>query len=93
MNKENTQLDVSSSEEAEQAQAQAMIRDAQALDAVRQRLAQQRSRPSLEHCEQCGEDIPLARRQAVRGVTMCIHCQTLAERFRANHRQPDDSSE
>jgi hypothetical protein len=43
MNKELEQLDVSSSEEGEQAQANALIRDAQALDAVRQKLAKQRS--------------------------------------------------
>ena len=47
MNNDIEQLDVSASEEGEQAQAIAMIRDAQALDAVRQKLAKQRSQPSL----------------------------------------------
>jgi phage/conjugal plasmid C-4 type zinc finger TraR family protein len=87
------QLDVSNSEEGEQAQAIALIRDAQALDAVRQKLAKQRSQPSLEFCDACGEDIPLARREAVPGVTMCIYCQAKSERFTANYRQPGANSE
>lgn len=30
---------------------------------------------SLEYCEECGEEIPLARRQAVPGVRLCLSCQ------------------
>jgi phage/conjugal plasmid C-4 type zinc finger TraR family protein len=93
MNNDREQLDVSASEEGEQAQAIAMIRDAQALDAVRQRLAKQRSQPSLEECDACGEEIPEARRLAVPGVTMCIYCQSKSERFTASYRQPGDSLE
>ena len=93
MNHQSEQLDASSSEEGEQAQANALIREAQALDAVRQRLALQRSQPSLEFCDACGEDIPEARRQAVPGVTMCIYCQSKSERFTANYRQPGANSE
>ena len=43
MNNDLDQLDASGSEEGEQAQAIAMIRDAQALDALRQQLARQRT--------------------------------------------------
>ena len=93
MNNELEQLDVSSSEEGEQAQANALIRDAQALDAVRQKLAKQRSQPSLTECDDCGEDIPEARRLAVPGVSMCIYCQSKSERFTANYRPPGGSSE
>jgi len=93
MNKELEQLDVSSSEEGEQAQANALIREAQALDSVRQRLAKQRSQPSFSHCDACGEEIPEARRTAVPGVTMCIYCQSKSERFTASYRQPGASSE
>jgi phage/conjugal plasmid C-4 type zinc finger TraR family protein len=93
MNNDREQLDVSASEEGEQAQAIAMIRDAQALDAVRQRLAKQRSQPSLSECDTCGEDIPEARQLAVPGVTMCIYCQSKSERFTANYRQPGGSLE
>ncbi|SFF13649.1 TraR/DksA C4-type zinc finger protein [Nitrosomonas sp. Nm166] len=31
-------------------------------------------RPSLSHCEDCGEAIPLER-QKIAGVTRCIWCQ------------------
>lgn len=31
---------------------------------------------SLTHCEECGESIPQARREAVPGVRLCIECQT-----------------
>jgi phage/conjugal plasmid C-4 type zinc finger TraR family protein len=93
MNKELEQLDVSSSEEGEQAQANALIREAQALDSVRQKLAKQRSQPSFSHCDACGEEIPEARRIAVPGVTMCIYCQSKSERFTANYRQPGANSE
>jgi len=93
MNNDREQLDVSASEEGEQAQAIAMIRDAQALDAVRQKLAKQRSQPSLTECDACGEDIPEARRLAVPGVTMCIYCQSKSERFTANYRPPGDNLE
>jgi len=30
---------------------------------------------SLEFCEECGESIPEARRLAMQGVRLCIHCQ------------------
>jgi len=35
---------------------------------------------SLTECNECGETIPQARREAVPGVTMCIHCASLKER-------------
>ena len=36
---------------------------------------------SEEYCLDCDEEIPELRRTAVRGVTRCIECQTLVERF------------
>ena len=30
---------------------------------------------SAEHCDECGKDIPEARRKAVPGVRFCISCQ------------------
>lgn len=36
--------------------------------------------PSLSHCNDCGEAIPLQRQQVVTGCTMCIDCQQLFER-------------
>ena len=35
---------------------------------------------SLEFCEECGEEIPLARRKALPGVRLCIHCQEEADK-------------
>lgn len=37
------------------------------------------STPSLHFCEDCGADIPEARRRAVRGVRLCIGCQEVHE--------------
>ena len=36
---------------------------------------------SLAECADCGEPIPEARRLAVPGVTLCIACQTEADRL------------
>ena len=35
---------------------------------------------SEEFCLDCGEEIPPLRREAVKGVTLCIECQTRLER-------------
>ena len=44
-------------------------------DAIKRAQAQLPSGPSLSHCEECGEPIPDARRQAVPGVRLCLPCQ------------------
>ena len=48
-------------------------------DTVRDALQRARSQlpqgESLTHCEECGEEIPPARRQALKGVRLCIACQ------------------
>lgn len=48
-------------------------------DTVRDAVAGARARmpagESLEHCEECGEDIPERRRTALRGVRTCVACQ------------------
>ena len=31
---------------------------------------------SLSHCEECGEPIPQARREALPGVRLCVACQS-----------------
>ena len=35
---------------------------------------------SFLYCEECGEEIPEARRLAVPGVRLCLHCQELADK-------------
>lgn len=42
--------------------------------------AKQQATASAVECEDCGDDIPDARRQALPGVQRCIHCQTIFER-------------
>ena len=39
-----------------------------------------RQGPGLVFCEECGEQIPEARRRAVPGVRLCIHCQEEADK-------------
>lgn len=60
---------------AVQEQIDASIEDA--LKSVRGRLPKGES---LRHCAECGEEIPPARRAAIRGVRLCIRCQTEADR-------------
>jgi phage/conjugal plasmid C-4 type zinc finger TraR family protein len=36
---------------------------------------------SLEFCEECGETIPLQRREALPGVRVCVPCQMEKERL------------
>ncbi len=38
---------------------------------------------SLIECEECGEEIPPARRQALPGVRLCLECQKEQERTEA----------
>ena len=35
---------------------------------------------SAEECDGCGQAIPLARRNAVPGCRLCVHCQSWEER-------------
>ncbi|MGA9855064.1 MAG: DksA/TraR family C4-type zinc finger protein [Gammaproteobacteria bacterium] len=60
---------------AVQEQIDASIKDA--LKNVRARLP---VGESLKHCEECGSEIPQARREAVPGVRLCITCQNEADK-------------
>ncbi|MEH0021666.1 MAG: DksA/TraR family C4-type zinc finger protein [Desulfobacter sp.] len=62
---------------AVQEQIDAGIDDAVKL--ARSRLPQGES---LTCCEICEEDIPLARRRAIPGVRLCVHCQAELENER-----------
>ncbi len=55
---------------AVQDQIDASVRDA--IDQVRRRIP---TGSSLTHCEECGQEIPQARREAVPGVRHCVPCQ------------------
>jgi phage/conjugal plasmid C-4 type zinc finger TraR family protein len=49
-------------------------------DAIKRARAQLPNGPSLSNCEECGEAIPDARRQAVPGVRFCVTCQAEVDR-------------
>ena len=53
--------------------------DATVKDAIKRARGQLREGPGLTHCEECDARIPEARRKAVAGVRLCIHCQQEAD--------------
>lgn len=67
-------------EEAEIAQLNSIHMHLNAIGKVQEKLAEQRKFVSLEECAECGEEIPKARQEAIPGVQLCIHCQTIEER-------------
>jgi phage/conjugal plasmid C-4 type zinc finger TraR family protein len=62
-------------EGAVQEQIDATVKDA--IDRARSQLPEG---PSLLHCENCGNDIPEARRTALPGVRLCVACQEIADK-------------
>lgn len=42
---------------------------------------------SLAECEDCGVEIPLARREAVRGCRLCTECQAFEDKRNAGVRR------
>ena len=54
--------------------------DQSVQDAVERARASLTRGESLAECEDCGEPIPQARREALAGVRRCIACQSAAER-------------
>ena len=67
-------------EEAEMGQLHAIHNNMNAIANVQRQLAKQALEPSLEECEECGDEIPLARRLAIPGVRLCIFCKERQER-------------
>lgn len=67
-------------EEAEMAQLNSIHAALNAADQVRAKLAEQSRFESLEHCADCGDDIPKQRQLAIKGCSLCVHCQELFER-------------
>ncbi len=58
--------------------------DASVADAVERARSNLPSGESLTHCEECGNDIPEARRKAVAGVRLCVACQQALDEHRAS---------
>jgi phage/conjugal plasmid C-4 type zinc finger TraR family protein len=85
MNTDKDDYEYNNEEEAEMAQLHSIHLNMNAVADVRRQLEKQAAQPSLSECEDCGEDIPLARQQFVKGCTRCIHCQGLYERRKAGY--------
>jgi phage/conjugal plasmid C-4 type zinc finger TraR family protein len=58
--------------------------DASVEDAVQRARSRIAKGPSLLHCEDCGEDIPQARRNALPGVRYCVACQEIQDKQSGN---------
>lgn len=59
--------------------------DASVADAVEQARSRIGRGESLAECEDCGETIPKARRQALPGVRKCLDCQEQADAADRDH--------
>ena len=59
--------------------------DASIDDAVKAARRHLPKGPSRRHCEECGAEIPEARRQAMPGVRLCIACQGEADKQVQQH--------
>lgn len=53
--------------------------DATVEDAVQRARSKLAAGPGRERCEECDAQIPLARRQAIAGVRLCVACQQEAD--------------
>lgn len=49
-------------------------------DAVQRARSQLPTGESLSHCEACEVEIPLARQMAIKGVRLCVACQTACDK-------------
>ena len=58
--------------------------DASVEDAVELARSRLPKGESLTHCEECGVDIPEARRKAIEGVRLCVGCQQQLDRQQAS---------
>jgi len=56
--------------------------DATVEDAIKRARSELPRGESLEHCEECGKQIPVARREAVPGVRLCVACQAEHDKHR-----------
>ncbi len=57
--------------------------DASVEDAVELARSRLPKGESLLHCEECEQEIPEARREAVPGVRLCVSCQSELDEFNA----------
>jgi phage/conjugal plasmid C-4 type zinc finger TraR family protein len=57
--------------------------DASVEDAVNRARSKLPSGPGRRDCEECGNAIPMARREAMPGVRLCVTCQETIDREQA----------
>jgi phage/conjugal plasmid C-4 type zinc finger TraR family protein len=57
--------------------------DSTVEDAVQRARAELPRGESLSHCAECGGEIPPARREAIRGVRLCVTCQSEHDKHRS----------
>ncbi len=57
--------------------------DATIEDAVKRARSRLPRGESRQDCEECGADIPAARREAIPGVRLCVACQEAEDRRQA----------
>ena len=79
MHSDNHNYSYDNLEESEMGQLHAMHLSLNAVAGVRAKLAKQAMQPSLIECVECDEEIPEARRLAIPGVQMCVHCKQASE--------------
>ncbi|WP_417661716.1 DksA/TraR family C4-type zinc finger protein [Pseudomonas sp.] len=70
--------------------------DSSIEDAVARARSQLPQGESLHHCEECDAPIPQARREAIKGVRLCVSCQAAEDKANAgaagyNRRASKDS--
>ena len=59
--------------------------DASVEDAVKRARSELPQGSSRMHCEECGEAIPVARREAIAGVRRCVVCQDSLDKDKTVH--------
>ena len=59
--------------------------DASIEDAVKAARRHLPKGPSLKQCQECGAEIPEARRRALPGVRLCVPCQASADKQVQQH--------
>ncbi|PHS70029.1 MAG: hypothetical protein COB23_05095 [Methylophaga sp.] len=59
--------------------------DASVEDAIELARSQLPKGESLIHCEECNAEIPEARRKAIVGVHLCVHCQNELDKAQTKH--------
>ena len=56
--------------------------DATVEDAIKRARSELPAGESLSRCEECGTEIPAARREAIPGVRLCVACQAERDKQR-----------